>query len=84
QWVNNSYIIFTEGDLPAQAGKIIISEIDYRGNINTVTLPQTITLPSDPNITINIKNPEIYFNQQEGKIYLMTNNTLLSSDKITP
>jgi len=75
-WLNNSYIIFTAGD------KIIISEIDYRGNINTITLPQTIIIP--PEKTIEIKNPEIFFNQQEGKLYILTNNTLLVSEKITP
>jgi hypothetical protein len=64
QWLNNNYIIFTEKD------KTIISEIDYRGNINTITLPQTAS--------------KIDFNQQNGKIYLLTNNALLSSDKITP
>jgi len=64
QWINNSYITFTEGN------KIVISEIDYRSNINSVTLPQTAS--------------NIYFNQQDGKIYLFTNNVLLSSDKITP
>ena len=69
QWLNNSYIIFTEGD------KIIISEIDYRGNINAITLPQTENIKSDL---------KIYFNQQDGKIYILTNNNLLVSDKITP
>jgi len=64
QWINSSYIIFTQGD------KIIISEIDYRGNINIVTLPQTAS--------------KIYFNPQNGKLYIFTSNTLLSSDKITP
>jgi hypothetical protein len=69
QWLNNSYIIFTEGD------KIVISEIDYRGNINAITLPQTENIKSDP---------KIYFNQQDGKLYILTDNNLLVSDKITP
>jgi hypothetical protein len=64
QWINNNYIIFTQDD------KIIISEIDYRGNINAITLPQTA--------------PKIYFNQQDGKLYILKANSLLSSDKITP
>jgi hypothetical protein len=64
QWINNNYIIFTQDD------KIIISEIDYRGNINTITLPQTAS--------------KIYFNQQDGKLYVLTDNSLLVSDKITP
>lgn len=73
-WLNNDYIIFTNGD------KIIISEIDYRGNINTTTFPQTIIISQDQ--TINIKNPQIFFNQQEGKLYILTNDILLSSEKL--
>ncbi len=65
-WLNNDYIIFTAGN------EIIISEIDYRGNINTVTL--------DP----DVKSPEIYFNRQDGKIYILTGNILLSSERILP
>ncbi len=76
QWLNNDYIIFTSGD------KIIISEIDYRGNINTVTLPQTITLQSDTEIKVT--KPEAFFNSQDGKVYFLTNKTLISSEKIIP
>lgn len=75
-WLNNNYIIFTAGN------KIIISEIDKRGNINAVTLPQTVVL--SPDKKIEIKSPEIFFNQQDGKLYILTNNTFLSSEKITP
>jgi len=99
-WLNNNYIIFTAGD------KIIISEIDYRGNINAVTLPTTITIPSSQKTdvqsisgdktntqqslaeqdgtVVKIKSPEIFFNQQDGKLYILTNETLLLSEKITP
>lgn len=68
-WLNNSYIIFIEG-LPGQGNKIIISEIDYRGSINYVALPQ--------------KADKIYFNQQEGKLYVLTEKTLLVSEKLIP
>ena len=64
QWLNNEYIIFTAGD------KIMISETDYRGNINSITLPQTAS--------------SIFFDQQNGKLYVLTNSSLLESDKITP
>jgi hypothetical protein len=63
-WLNNDYIVFTDGD------KIIISETDYRGNINSITLPQ--------------KADQIFFNQQSGKLYILTGKTLLVSEKITP
>ena len=81
QWLNNDYIIFNSGD------KIIISEIDYRGNINTVTLPQTITLTnpltSSGQAKINIQNPKIYLDQPGQKLYILANNTLILSEKIT-
>lgn len=64
-WLNNNYIIFSAGD------KIIISEIDYRGNINTVSIPPKLNLK------------QLFFNRQDGKLYILTENTLLSSEKIT-
>lgn len=75
-WLNNDHIII------ATANKIIISEIDYRGSINSVTMPQTAIIYPDKKITI--ENPKIYFNQQEGKLYVLTGVNLLSSEKITP
>jgi hypothetical protein len=64
QWLNNDYIIFIAN------GKAIISEIDYRGNINFITFPQT-TL-------------SMFFNQQTGKLYILSGNSILVSEKITP
>ena len=78
-WINNSYIVFTAGE------KIVISEIDHRGNINIVTLPQTAVFPGDPAMmSIEIKNPKIYFSTQLGKLYILTDKTLLLSEKIIP
>ena len=76
QWLNNDYIIFTAGD------KIIISEIDYRGNINTIALPQELAIGAGK--TLTDKSPQIFFDPQDGKLYILTQNTLLSSEKITP
>lgn len=64
-WLNNNYIIFSENN------KILISEIDYRGNVNIVTLP-------------GINASQMYFNRQNGKIYALQNSELMSSEKITP
>jgi WD40 repeat protein len=75
-WLNNDYIIVSS------ANKIIISEIDYRGNINAVTLPATIIV--SPDKKIEIKNPQIFFNRQDAKLYILTGNTLLLSEKIIP
>ena len=74
-WLNNDYVII------ASANRIIISEIDYRGNINAISLPQIIETFTDDKV--NIKNPEIFFNQQEGRLYILSNKTLLTSEKIT-
>jgi len=63
-WLNNHYIIFVVGS------KIIISEIDYRGEINTVTLPQTAD--------------KIFFNTQDSKLYILVEKTLLLSEKLIP
>lgn len=63
-WLNNNYIIFLDEE------KIIISEIDFRGNINTITLPQTAS--------------SIFFNNQDNRLYILKNDSLLVSEKITP
>ena len=78
-WLNNYYVII------ASANTITISETDYRDNINIVTLPQTAEFPGDPAMmAIEIKNPQIFFNRQEGKLYILTGTTLLASEKLTP
>jgi hypothetical protein len=71
-WVNNDYIIFESGN------KIIISEIDYRGNINAVEVSQIYEKSADS------KNPKIYYNGRDAKIYILSGNSLFSSEKITP
>lgn len=76
QWLNNDYIISTSGD------NIVISEIDYRGNINTVTLPAALDIGEDK--TIEIKNPQAFFVQQSGKLYILADRILLTSEKILP
>lgn len=106
-WLNNNYIIFVTGPAsPSQGGyKIIISETDYRGEINSITFPSTITIPLSKKIEapsptpnaiktqqpsealsaiVNFKNPQIFFNQQDGKLYILTNGTLLLSEKLIP
>lgn len=75
QWLNNNYIIFTSD------GQIKISEIDYRGNINIVSLPDSLSLSEDNNIKNNPS--QVFFNQSDGKIYILTENQLISSEKIT-
>jgi hypothetical protein len=69
-WLNNDYIIFTSG---GPEKKIIISEIDYRGNVNAYTIAKNISSPA-----------KILFNQAEGKLYVLSGQALLLSEKITP
>ena len=66
-WLNDNYLIFSLGE------KIIISEIDNRGNINMIILPQTLSLTD-----------KISFSQEDKKLYILTENNLLSSEKLIP
>lgn len=75
-WINNDYIIFISGN------EIKISEIDYRDNINTITLPQEITIT--PEKEFQIKSPTIFFDRQTGKLFLLLNSAILSSERIIP
>lgn len=75
-WLNNDYIIFNHGN------KITISEIDYRGNINAISLPEIILLSNSKNV--NVVKPEILFDQQNKRLYILTGNQLIFSDKILP
>lgn len=75
-WLNNDYLILRAND------KIKISEIDNRGNINIIDLPSQF-LDADKNSTA-ITNPDIYYNPQDKKVYVLTDGNLLSSDKLLP
>jgi len=71
-WLNNDYIIFESGN------RIIISEIDFRGNINQNELQKSW----EPNA--DSKNPSVIFNQQDDKLYVLTGGNLYFSEKIIP
>ncbi len=75
-WLNNDYIIYNAG------GNMSISEIDTRGNINTIALPATVSLTDGTSLII--KSPQIYFNQQDKKLYVLMTNTLLVSERLVP
>ncbi len=72
-WLNNDYLIFLEGDPSNPSGQvnIIISEIDTRGNINIV------------NLTTAIK-PQLFFDQQDKKAYILTGKAVLVSERLVP
>jgi len=71
-WLNDDYVIFESGN------RIIISEIDFRGNINQVELQNSWPANTDSS------NPKIIFNQQDGKVYVLTGKSLYSSEKLVP
>jgi len=75
-WLNNNYIVL------ATENKIIICETDYRENINFITLPQTVII--SPQEKVEIRNPKIYFNQKEGRLYILTGEKLLVSENFLP
>lgn len=75
-WLNSDYLIFQDEN------KIIISEIDFRGSINAITLPENLNLGNGK--TLQTKSPEIFFNQKDNKLYILNENTLLSSEKLIP
>ncbi len=60
-WLNNDYVIFT------LAGKIKISEIDNRNEINMAELPDSILINGK---TTDIKNAKIYFDAQNKTLYI--------------
>jgi hypothetical protein len=75
-WLGNDYIMFTANNA------VHISEIDTRGNVNTITLPKTISLT---NSTIaNLANPVISINQQDKKLYILDQKNLFVSEKLIP
>lgn len=71
-WLNSDYLVFQLGN------QIIISEIDTRGNVNTVTLPTIINQSTSPNNTF------IVFNQTDKKLYVLTAKTLVSFAGLLP
>jgi len=73
-WLNNDYLIFNTQN------SIVISEIDPRGHINMHTLPQTLIAGGKE---FSTKGAKIAFNRNDGKIYMLSGNTLIASEKIT-
>lgn len=76
QWMNNDYIVLTAGN------NIIISEVDARGGVNKTSLPDAIKI-SDKE-TVKITNPQIFFDQKEKKLYILSDKVVLVSEKLIP
>lgn len=71
-WINNDYVVFSVGN------NIMISEIDVRGNINMITLPQNL---GEENV---LKSPNIHFNPRDEKLYILNQQSLVVSEKLLP
>lgn len=74
-WLNNNYIIFDV------AGSIKISEIDTRDKINMVDLGTKINLRG--NGSVELKNPKMFFDEIDKKLYILNKNTLFVSEPLT-
>jgi hypothetical protein len=74
-WLNNNYLILKADN------KIKISEIDNRQNINIIDLPNKFLSEGK---LYPIENPQIYFNSQNKQLYILTNKSLASSDRLLP
>ena len=75
-WLNNDYLIFND------QGKIVILEIDWRGSANSVTLSSEATLQD--NSPIHIQPSQSFYNRQDNKLYILSENTLVVSEKLVP
>lgn len=75
-WLNNDYIYFIS------EGQVIISEIDIRGNINLVSLPNHIELSREK--SIDLTDEEVIFNPSDRRFYILSQGNLLVSERMIP
>jgi len=83
-WYTGNYLIFTSED------KIKIAEIDDRDKINIVDLPASVATRSiaggsaDIPPALELKSPEIFWSQDQKKLFVLSENTLYISEKLIP
>ncbi|MBM3206094.1 MAG: hypothetical protein FJZ43_00520 [Candidatus Staskawiczbacteria bacterium] len=75
-WLNNDYIIYNT------TNSVVISEIDYRGNINKIFIEGNVLLANRE--SQGIEKPDIFYDQVNKTFYILTNKTLISSSNILP
>lgn len=75
-WYTNHYLIFNTGD------KIKIVEIDDRDRINIVDLSSHQNSGSEG--LAEFKKPEIFWNQNNKKLYILSEESFYSSEKLAP
>jgi len=71
-WINSNYLIFIAGD------NIKISEIDDRDKLNIIDIFETKKLPQ------NGSSLEMFWNQFDKKLYLLSGNNLYGSGTLLP
>ena len=84
-WLNSDYLIFNA------ANKIKIAEIDDRDKINIVDIAEVDELPfisthrplSEEEARV-FENPEIFWNQFDKKLYILSGGNLFQSGKLLP
>jgi len=84
-WLNSDYLIFNA------ANKIKIAEIDDRDKINIVDIAEVDELPfisthrplSEEEARV-FENPEIFWNQFDKKLYILSGENLSQSGKLLP
>jgi len=74
-WYNSNYLIFNIGN------KIKISEIDNRDNINIYDFSE---FPAPDESTTDGKSLKFFFNQFDKKLYILSEGSFLSSEKLLP
>jgi len=62
--------------------KIIISELISEGSLNTAQLPTELVLSTGD--TLPIADPEIFFNQQDKKLYILMGDQVVASERLVP
>lgn len=75
-WINDDYFIFE------MENKIIISELISEGSLNTAQLPTELVLSTGD--TLPIADPEIFFNQQDKKLYILMGDQVVASERLVP
>ena len=82
-WFSSHYLVFNSGN------KIKIAEVDERDRINIFDLTEFSSVAksyggSSEAFGEGGKNPKIYFNQTDKKLYLLSEGNLFSSEKLLP
>ena len=78
-WLNNDYLVFKSGN------EILISEIDARGNVNIINLSKINSfVNSKETVDLELQVQRVFFNEQDKKLYILTEDNFFVSEKLLP